>query len=251
MKRTLVSIMINFVVVFLIASFIVYYFTSPFIKSRIESFIHESTGFDCQIGEVSLRADQWAIIFKEVKISNPDEFEENRFVEIPLLKCSVNIPTIWSNRIVFRELALQLQNLHTVQNSEKENNIIVFFKRLRQSFGVQEQEQKGEKRWLIKRFFLHIDRVHITDYSRTPPYNSTIPIDYIEVFNDLSTHTDVTESILKKVRGKVLDYFIQDFLKEILDESSYLKMIRNIFDPFRRVFSPKGSSGIRERDQHP
>lgn len=98
-------------------------FLNPIAKVVAESRIRDQTGLPVKIGKLSIGLRQPTLSIQNLKLGNSADFGGSTFIDIPLLRIDYDLLALRSRRIHLNTVALNLGELHIVQNKNGEINL--------------------------------------------------------------------------------------------------------------------------------
>lgn len=201
------------------------------LQNLISNYLSSHTSFQVDIGDADLRLFDGTISLKDIKITNPPQYEPSTFAEIDLLKVSVNVSSLWKKRIEFEEIALSVSSIHAVREKNHNINITDFIKEIQNAF--KSKKKSSSRTWIARRCLVGIKSFSVTDYSQQPTYQNEYTYGYKKVFTDLTSYEDLVEGVSKAFQGEVANYIIEEFLHSLLDDQTYRRLFKKIFSPIK------------------
>ncbi|NQU10491.1 AsmA family protein [bacterium] len=205
MKRILVRI-----VVVLLALVVVLYLARNFIaRKSVEVAVSQITGFPLEIGSVSVGLFQSTLDVREIKLSNPPEFEEPQFVHLPQVSVDYRLGSMIARSPHINDLTLDIATVVIVKNKDGVSNVSQL-KSVAASAGGDEAgsaqppaEPEPKTPYRVDQLHLKIGTLVIKDYSQGKPSERTIPLNIDATYKNITDSTDIPRLVLVTMMSKV------------------------------------------------
>lgn len=199
MKKLLRRILL--VLVVLVAGL---YFARNFIaRKAVEIGTTKVTGFPLTIGRVKIGLFTGTLEVSGLKLLNPPEFKESRFVDLPLLKVDYDMLSMLRGAPHLREVVINVQEVVLVKNEQGASNAT----RLQVNLAPAGGEAKPAKTtpYRVDLLKLHIGTVIIKDYSKTQPTEKKLTLNQDIVFQNITESVSISSLVMRTVFGQVGD----------------------------------------------
>lgn len=102
-------------------------------KSLLEKQIQEVTGMDVALVRVSIPLKRPVITIERLRLWHGRRFGDKSFADIPEIQMEYDLRSLLSRKLHFKQVRLNLAELHVIRNGDGENSFTEFYKRLLQS----------------------------------------------------------------------------------------------------------------------
>jgi uncharacterized protein involved in outer membrane biogenesis len=191
MKKLLVKILaalvILVVVLFLARNFIA--------RESVEIGAKKMTGFPLTIGTLQLSPFGGKVDAHDLKLTNPDEFPDKTFVDMPQLYIDLRLGSILSGAPHVNDMIINIKQVTVVKNAKGETNA--------RKLKAVVSSGKSSSKYYVDKLQVHIGTVSIKDYShpKMTERNKTLDID--ATYRNISDSTDITRLVLLTVMSQV------------------------------------------------
>ena len=201
-KRWLLRLCLAFVV--LVAAG--YFARNVLLRKGVESSVTRATGFPLEIGGFDLGLFNTRIEVDDLRLLNPEGFEDRRCLRVPRLVADVDLRSAFGPELHIREIVLDVAEVVVVRNAKGETNL----DRLRALGGekapAEEKKPAGPEKpvkWRCDRLEIGVGKALLLDYSRMKdgkPKEESFDIGVHEEFRNVTS----PEQIVKIITWKVL-----------------------------------------------
>lgn len=149
-----------------------------FLPAVIVAQIRERSGFEVSVTGLSCNAFTGQLAIRGMILDNPPSFPVSDFLDLRNFSVSADVWTLWDDRIVIDDLALDVRKITLVRRADGRSNAEVFSGNL---FGglTQTADSRGtgassktgfapvpnSRKFLLRRFALRFDSLVVADYS--------------------------------------------------------------------------------------
>lgn len=197
LKWLLVVVVVLLVVAVLARNFLV--------RSAIQIGAHQATGFPLAVGSVDIGLFNGKLEVRNVKLSNPREFEDSRFVDLPRLYVDYKLGSMLRRSPHIVEMDIQLTELVLVKNAAGEYNATKLKNVATASSGSSQPAPQDEKPmpYRVDKLHMKVGTVIVRDFSRGTGAEKKYVLNLDETFTDLTESTNISKLVLATVLKKV------------------------------------------------
>ena len=206
MKKLLFKILIV-----LIALLIIGVLCRNFIaRKSVEVGVRELTGFPLEIGAVQVGLFNSQLDVRDLKLKNPSEFEDSRFVDLPLFHVSYDLSSMLHGAPHIKELVVNVNEVVIVKNAKGQSNANVIQDKLApasSSTGKDSKSTTPEKKasYRVDLMRVYIGTIVLKDFSKGQPTERKITLNRDVTFENISESTSVSALVMKVVFGQLGD----------------------------------------------
>jgi uncharacterized protein involved in outer membrane biogenesis len=188
MKRFLAPVVGVLIVVVVIA-----FFARNFVaRKSVEVGVERVTGFPMEIGSVDVALFKSQIDARNIRLSNPTEFKEKTFVEMPQLYIDYRLGSMLARAPHINDMLVDIDRLVIVENEKGENNAM----KLK---GVLSSGE-GNTKYRIDQLRIRVGTV--TTVNRAGK-SRTIPLNVKATYHNITDTTDISRLVLLTVASQV------------------------------------------------
>jgi len=191
MKKLLVKILavlvILVVILFLARNFIA--------RESVEIGAKKMTGFPLTIGSLKLSPLATKVDAHDLKLTNPDEFPDKTFVDMPQLYIDYRLGSILSGAPHVNDMIINIKQLTVVKNSKGETNA--------RKLKAVVSSGKSSSKYFVDTLRVHVGTVSIKDYSRPKMTERDTRLNIDATYKNISDSTDITRLVLLTVMSQV------------------------------------------------
>lgn len=142
------------------------------IKSAVETTVGAVTGFPLKIKSLKVGIFDTYVSIKDLKMHNPENFEEPILMHIPEVHLDYSLMPIFKGKVHVKDMRFHLSEMNVVTNKDGELNLDKLKELVPESDGEKaEKEDKPKKKKAkhdiaIDHLALQVDKVVIKDYSK-------------------------------------------------------------------------------------
>lgn len=148
-----------------------------FLPQIVSTALHKRTQFDVTVSELSANPFTSRLQIRGLVLRNPSSFPISDFVHVREFRAEVSIPSLFSDRIVIEDAAINIEKLALVKNAEGQRNIQLFQERLLGGDNsttsaekpANEPDKGQSKQFLIRHLELRFDQLVIADAGNSAP----------------------------------------------------------------------------------
>ena len=179
-------------------------------RKSVEIGVKGVTGFPLEIGAVQVGLLSGQLDVRNLKLMNPPEFEDQRFVDLPLFHVQYELGSLLKGVPHVKEIVVNVQQVVIVKNAKGQSNANAIQDKLAPTGDT--PEKSAQPAVPAKKLAYQVDlvRVHIgtvvkKDYSKGQPTEQTIPFNRDIVFENISESTSISALVMKVVFGQLGD----------------------------------------------
>ena len=206
MKKLLLRLL-SFLAVLVVFGF----FSRNFIARRsVEIGVTKLTGFPLEIGAVDVGLFTSQLEVRDLKLTNPAEFPEKLFVDLPLLRLRYTLGSLLSGAPHVKEVVVNIENVVIIKNAAGRTNASVFQDKLAPaassaSDGKKPAESSNGASYRVDLLRVHIGTVIMKDFSKARPTEHKLNLNRDVVFENITESTSVSALVMKIVFGQLGD----------------------------------------------
>jgi len=171
--------------------------------------LHNRTGFDVSVQDLSVNPFTARISVKGLVIGNPSTYPINDFVHIGEFTADAELGSLFADRLIVEEAVVDIRELALVRNSQGERNALAFWKALvgesgpAQAQGVEDkQKPSAKKEFLIRKLRLRLDRLVISDGITDTTQVRKVDLQFAQDYENVTGVAQVTEPIIRQAIAK-------------------------------------------------
>jgi uncharacterized protein involved in outer membrane biogenesis len=180
-----------------------------FLPMLVVRSLHDRTGFDVSVQDISANPFTARISVKGLVIANPSAYPINDFVHIGEFTADAEFLSLFSDRLVVEEAVVDIRELALVRNAQGERNALVFWKALVGESGpaqpaasVQQEKTPVRKEFLIRKLRLRLDRLVISDGVTDNTQVRKVDLQFSQDYENVTGVAQVTEPIIRQAIAK-------------------------------------------------
>ena len=208
MKKLLFRILVG-VVVLVIAAVVCRNFIA---QKAVEIGVKEVTGFPLQIGSVQVGLFSGQLDVHDLKLMNPPEFADARFVDLPLFHVQYELGSLLRLSPHVKEIVVKINEVVIVKNAAGQSNANTIQEKLAPAASSPAQpaakpaESTKKISYQVDRLQVHIGTVVMKDFSKGgQPTERKITLNRDVTFENISESTSVSAMVMKVVFGQLGD----------------------------------------------
>jgi len=153
-------------------------------RSSLERAVSESTGFPVTVGSVDIPLSFNAVNVRGIAVSNPPEFEDKNFVDLPQIEASGGFATVLGTPHI-SEMTLNLKSVVICRNAKGEWN----------SMKLVGMNSSSGSKYKIDSLHLKIGSVVVRDNTAKPATEKSYPLDIDSTYKNVTSANDVMRLI--------------------------------------------------------
>lgn len=180
-------------------------------RKAVEIGVKEVTGFPLQIGAVQVGLVSGQLDVHDLKLMNPAEFEDSRFVDLPLFHLQYELGSLLRLAPHVKEIVVNISEVVIVKNAAGQSNANIIQDKLAPSGSSPSQpssipaEPTKKISYRVDRMQVHIGTVVIKDFSKGQPTERKIPLNRDVTFENITESTRISAMVMKVVFGQLGD----------------------------------------------
>ena len=179
-------------------------------RKAVEIGVAKITGFPLEIGAVNVGLFSSELEVSDLKLMNPSEFEERRFVDLPKFHLQYTLGSVLHGAPHVKEMVVNINEVVIVKNVKGQTNTNVIQDKLAPAGGTEGDMAKPsapEKKahYQVDVLRVHIGTVIMKDYSKGQPSEHKITLNRDITFENISESTSVSALVMKVVFGQLGD----------------------------------------------
>ena len=203
MKKLLVKILLM-----LVALAVIGVLSRNFIaRNAVEIGVKKVTGFPLAIGAVQIGLFSSQLEVHDLKLLNPPEFEDQRFVDLPLFQLQYDLGAILHGKLHIKELVVNVKEVVMVTNAKRQTNVNTIQDKLTPGSSSTTTETTPAKKtpYQVDLMRVHVGTIVIKDFSKGQPTERKITLNRDVIFENVSESASVSALVMKAVFGQVAD----------------------------------------------
>ena len=203
LTRIIIGLAVLVVVLFLARNFIA--------RKSAEIGITKVTGFPLQIGAVDIGLFSGQLKVDNLKLTNPPEFKDPRFVDLPQFKIDYVTFSMLRGAPHIKELVVNVNEVVVVKNDKGHTNATMIQEKLsppatgHAGGGTKPTTTEKKTAYRVDLIRVHIGTVIIKDYSKATPTEKKMTLNRDVVFKDLTESTSISALVMSTILGPVGD----------------------------------------------
>jgi len=159
----------------------------------LTSQLRERTGFDATVQSLSVNPLTGTAHVRGLLVTNPPTFPIRDFVRLREFQADAEVFTLWSDRVVFKSMLIDVDNVTLVKREGGQSNADAFQQHLTQPSDGRPQPPPSRpgRRFLIHHLTVRIDRLVIADYSSRMPSSHEYRLGLNQSYTDVSDVKDL------------------------------------------------------------
>ena len=180
-------------------------------RKAVEVGVKEVTGFPLQIGAVQVGLWSGQLDVHDLKLMNPPEFADSRFVDLPLFHVQYDLGSLLRLAPHVKEVVININEVVIVKNAAGQSNANTIQDKLAPAGSSPTQpaansaESPKKISYQVDRMQVHIGTVLMKDYSKGQPTERKITLNRDVTFENISESTSVSAMVMKVVFGQLGD----------------------------------------------
>jgi hypothetical protein len=189
------KLLLRVLIVIIALGVIVFLARNVIARKSIEIATERITGFPLEVGSVNVGVFQSRVDARDIKLHNPDEFQDKLFVDMPQLSVDYQLPSMLSGVPHINEMLINIKQLVIVKNQKGESNAM----KLKGVLSTGDSKAK----YRIGTLHLKVGTVIVKDYSKGVPIERTLPANINITYNNITEATPITRLALMTVMSQV------------------------------------------------
>ena len=178
-------------------------------RKAVEIGVTEVTGFPLKIGAVQVRLFSGKLAVHDLKLLNPSEFEDQRFVDLPIFDLQYELGSLLRLAPHVKEIDVRINEVVIVKNTQGKTNANAIQDKVapRSSEPASKPAEPAKKlAYQVDLLRVHIGTVVIKDYSKGQlPTERKLTLNRDVTFENISESTSVSALVTKIVLGQLGD----------------------------------------------
>jgi len=164
-------------------------------RETIEIGATRMTGFPLQVGAVSVGLLNGQVDAHEIKLMNPPDYPDQRFVDMPELFIDYRLRSMIAGTPHINDMLVNIKQLVIVKTAKGDSNAM----KLK---GVVSGGNSKSK-YRVDRLRVHVGTVTIKDFSRGAPTEKNMSLNVDATYKDITDSTDISRLVLLTVMSQV------------------------------------------------
>ena len=176
-------------------------------RNAVEIGVKKVTGFPLAIGAVQIGLFSSQLDVHDLKLLNPPEFEDQRFVDLPLFQLQYDLGAILHGKLHIKELVVNVKEVVLVTNAKRQTNSDTIQDKLAPASSSTTTETTPAKKtpYQVDLMHVHIGTIVIKDFSKGQPTERKMTLNRDVTFEHISESASVSALVMKAVFGQVAD----------------------------------------------
>jgi uncharacterized protein involved in outer membrane biogenesis len=196
-------------IVIVVGVAVLFFARNLIVRKAAEVGVKRVTGFPLEIGALDIGVFSGQVGVSNLKLTNPPEFSDPRFVDMPLFKVDYASASMLSGAPHIKELVVNVNEVVVVKNQKGQTNANVIQERLSpaasgQTGGSQAPASK-KKPYRVDLIRVHIGTVIIKDFSKSTPTERKMTLNRDVVFRDVNESTSISALVMNTILGPLGD----------------------------------------------
>jgi hypothetical protein len=182
-------------------------------RKAIEVGTYKMTGFPLHIGAINLGLFSGQVQVNDLKLTNPPEFKDARFVDLPLFKVDYHTLSMIRGAPHVKELDLNVNEVVIVKNEKGQSNANV----IQAKFSPPTPAKPGSEMqspppspgkkatYRVDLIRVHIGTVIIRDFSKGTPTERKMTLNRDVVLKDVTESTSISALVMSTILGPIGD----------------------------------------------
>jgi hypothetical protein len=181
----------------LVVLFVIGFFTRNLIaRASVEYGTKKITGFPLTIGSVNLRLFSSKVDVRDLKLMNPPEFQESKFVDMPELYIDYRLHSFFTGAPHINDMLIKIDQLVIVKNKTDSN--VQKLKGILSPPG-----STSSTKYAVDKLRVYVGTVTVKDFSRPKPSERDIKLNLHRTYENITDSTDISKLVLYTVLGNV------------------------------------------------
>ena len=177
-------------------------------RKAVEIGVKDVTGFPLEIGAVEVGLLNGQLDVHDLKLMNPPEFEDQRFVDLPVFHVQYVLGSLFTGVPHLKEIVVTLNRVVIVKNAKGQSNVRQIQDKLAPAGNTTEQAAPPaapakKTAYRVDLLRVHIGTVVMKDYSNGQPTERTIPFNRDVTFENISESSSLSEMVMNVVFGQL------------------------------------------------
>ena len=172
-------------------------------RKSVEIGVKKVTGFPMEIDSVSLQLFSSKLDVRNVRLTNPPEFEDKSFVDLPRLYIDYNLGSMIFRKPHINEMILDVNELVIVKNAQGETNAMKLKGMLASNDEAKsDDDDETSMEYKVDSFTVHVGTVRFLDYSRGKLRERNLPLNIDATYKNITDSSDIPRLVLLTVLSK-------------------------------------------------
>lgn len=209
------------------------------LQSAATNYISKKTHYGVQIQSLHTDLKYGILELHGVKLTNPEGFPEPRFIHLNEVKIHIDWSSVLSNKIVFDEIVLDIDELAGVRNKQGATNIQNFADAFQGTSIKKDSKKESSKKaiasreFLIHRLFFRLGEITIADYKDGKEEVLSHHVGISRVFNNVSHYSQVLMPLVGDLSAFATTFIVDSLLKSTLDPKAYVDVVPKVLNPIK------------------
>ena len=202
-----------------------------FLPTLIEDKVEDMTGFQADFDGLELKLFSGEARLEEASLENPESFPSPEFIAIKEMRVDVAPFTLFGNRIVIKELVLDIGEFGYIKTVQNETNVVRFLESLRgaeASESPEEDEEAKAREFLIERFSLRLRSLKLGDFSQSDPRVRQIDTDIALELEDVRDVRQITSPLTRELTRAGLSSVVGSIFQSLMEVEPYRDLASSI-----------------------
>ena len=197
-------------VVIVVGMAVLFFARNVIVRKAAEVGVKEVTGFPLEIGAVDIGVFSGQLGVSNLKLTNPPDFGDPRFVDMPLFKVDYATFSMLSGAPHIKELVVNVNEVVVVKNQKGQTNANVIQEKLSppatgQTGGAKQPAATKKKAYRVDLIRVHIGTVIIKDFSKSTPTERKMVLNRDVTFKDVNESTSISALVMSTILGPLGD----------------------------------------------
>ncbi len=202
-----------------------------FLPTLIEDKVEDMTGFRADFDSLELKLFAGEAILEDASLENPESFPSPEFIAFEKVKVDFAPSTLFRDRIVIRELILDIGEFGYIKTAENETNVLRFLESLRgpeESEGSEASDEPEAREFLIERFSLRLRSLKYGDFSRSNPRVHQIETDISLELEDVTDLKQIAGPLSRELTKAGLSDMVGSIVQSLTELETYRELAGSI-----------------------
>ena len=217
----------------------------PFV---VEKVIEYKTGFSVHFGESHINLFTGKIDFMNIRVENPERFEEKGFVNVKELSLHIEPLSIVKKVFVCDQFILNVNEVDWVKTAQEEVNVNAFMQGLegapKEEKAEAAPEEKGPSKplpeFLVKKLQIDLGTVNQYDYTKSPVKHNEYTMNFHFEVTDAHNMEEILKPLMSQLSKQGVSFLAQSMLESLTSSETYKNMANDLLN------SIPGLEGVSE-----
>lgn len=176
------------------------------VRKAVEIGVTHKTGFPLTVGSANLNLLTGKLELRNVKLMNPSEFPDNRFIDFSLLQVDYDTLSMTGDRVHVREMVVRIDELVVVKNAKGEANYEKLKAKLSGGNDKPSPATSGsaapvekKKSYCVDLLRVYMGTVVYKDCSKAKPTERKVKLNNEVTYKNVTDATSMSDLIMKIV----------------------------------------------------